>query len=65
MVPVAVPVQVAQEVANRVVQAGVRGNLNFAPTRLKVPPGVEVTNVNLVIELEALSFALTGWSRKA
>lgn len=64
LVILAVPVSAAQEVASRAVQAGVRGILNFAPTRLRVPPEVPVTNVNLVIELEALSFALTPWSGK-
>lgn len=59
LVIIAVPVSAAQEIAGRAVQAGVRGVLNFAPTRLRVPSSVPVTNVNLVIELEALSFALT------
>ncbi len=61
----AVPVKAAQDVASRAVGAGVCGILNFAPTRLRVPPHVPVTNVNLVIELEALSFALTRRSREA
>jgi redox-sensing transcriptional repressor len=63
LVILAVPVSAAQELADRAVQAGVRGILNFAPTRLRVPAGVPVTNVNLVIELEALSFALTRGSK--
>jgi redox-sensing transcriptional repressor len=41
------------------VEAGVRGILNFAPIRLNVPPRVPVEDVNLVMELEALSFALS------
>jgi redox-sensing transcriptional repressor len=40
-------------------KAGVRGILNFAPTKLKVPSGVAVKDVNMVMELEALSFALS------
>ena len=44
--------------AGRAVDAGVRGILNFAPIRLNVPPRVPVEDVNLVMELEALSFAL-------
>lgn len=65
LVVLAVPVAAAQEIAGRAVQAGVRGILNFAPTRLRVPANIPVTNVNLVIELEALSFALTRRSREA
>ena len=40
-------------------EAGVRGILNFAPTKLKVRAGVAVKDVNMVMELEALSFALS------
>lgn len=54
----AVPVDAVHAVAARVVAAGVRGILNFAPAQLRVPPGVILKDVNLVMELEALSFAL-------
>ena len=47
------------DVVDRAVRAGVRGVLNFAPARLHVPDGVELKNVNIVMELEALSFALS------
>lgn len=56
---VAVPAAAAQEVVDRVVRAGVRGILNFAPVQLRVPEGVALKHVNLVMELEALSFALS------
>jgi len=59
LVILAVPAQAAQEIASRAVQAGVKGILNFAPIRLKVPPSVPVEDVNLVMQLEALSFAIT------
>lgn len=55
-----VPAAAAQEVVDRAVAAGIRGVLNFAPTQLKVPDGVFVQNVNMVMELEALSFDLTS-----
>ena len=61
----AVPVDAAQGLADRAVKAGIRGILNFAPTRLRVPKEVPVNNVNLVIELEALSFSLTNQDRGA
>lgn len=60
IVILAVPAPAAQDIADRVVQAGVRGVLNFAPVRLRTPPGVFVHNVNMVMELEALSFDLTN-----
>ena len=55
----AVPGDAAQAIAERAVAAGARGILNFAPTQLRVSEDVPVTNVNLVMEMEALSFALT------
>ncbi|MDO8666113.1 MAG: redox-sensing transcriptional repressor Rex [Gemmatimonadales bacterium] len=53
------PAAAAQGVADRLVRAGVRALLNFAPVTLAVPHEVTVTNVNMALELEALSFALT------
>ncbi len=57
-----VPASAAQEVADRAVTAGIRGILNFAPAQLHVPAGVFVQDVNMVMELEALSFDLTHGS---
>ena len=51
-----VPVSVAQGVAERLVTAGVRYILNFAPTTLHVGAKVTVRYVDLSIELQALSF---------
>jgi redox-sensing transcriptional repressor len=56
----AVPAQVAQSVADRVVSAGIKGILNFAPVQLQVPDDVTVRGVNMAMELEALSFSLTN-----
>lgn len=55
----AVPASAAQELAERAVSAGVKGLLNFAPIRLRVPKEIHVEDVSLVMELEALSFAIT------
>jgi redox-sensing transcriptional repressor len=57
-----VPASAAQEIADRAVAAGIRGILNFAPVQLHVPAGVFVQDVNMVMELEALSFDLTNRS---
>ena len=59
IVIVAVPSEAVAEVMDRVTGAGVRGILNFAPAPLRVPEGVTVKDVNMVMELEALSFALS------
>ena len=40
--------------------SGVRAVLNFAPAPLHVPDAVALKNVNLALELEALSFALAS-----
>lgn len=65
LIVLAVPAEAAQQVASRAVQAGVKGILNFAPIRLDVPPRVPVEDVNVVMELEALSFAITQAERDA
>ncbi len=59
MAILAVPAAAAQDVAERAVKGGAKGLLNFAPVRLRVPPDIAVTNVNLVLEMEGLSFAIT------
>ena len=59
MVILAIPVEAVPSVMEHVEKAGIRGILNFAPTKLKVPLGVAVKDVNMVMELEALSFALS------
>jgi redox-sensing transcriptional repressor len=51
-----VPAAAAQEVANQLVAAGIVGIMNFAPIPLSVPEEVMVSNVNLAIELENLSY---------
>jgi redox-sensing transcriptional repressor len=50
------PAEVAQSVCDRLVSAGVRSILNFAPVALTVPPGVDVRKVDLSVELQVLAF---------
>ena len=52
----AVPADAAQDVADQLVAAGIRGILNFAPTSLSVPPEVGQSSVDLAVQLEQLSF---------
>jgi redox-sensing transcriptional repressor len=60
IVVLTVPGDEAQKVVDRVVKAGVKAILNFAPTQLQAPPDVAVKTVNMAMELEGLSFALTN-----
>jgi redox-sensing transcriptional repressor len=53
---IATPAEGAQQVCDRLVAAGVRSILNFAPTVLQVPDGVDVRRVDLSNELQILSF---------
>ena len=53
---IATPAHVAQDVADRLVAAGVTSILNFAPAVLNVPDGVSLRKVDLSIELQILSF---------
>ena len=60
IVVLTVPAEEAQSLVDRVVQSGVKAILNFAPTQLHAPPDVSVKTVNMAMELEGLSFALTN-----
>jgi redox-sensing transcriptional repressor len=53
---IATPPAVAQDVADRLVAAGVRAILNFAPTVISVPDEVALRKVDLSLELQVLSF---------
>lgn len=56
MAILAVPASAAQALTDDLVAAGVRSILNFAPTRLAVPPDVRVRQVDLSTELQILSY---------
>jgi len=56
----AIPSDDAQGVVDRLVGAGIRAILNFAPAQIAVPPHVSLKSVNMAMELEGLSFALTN-----
>jgi redox-sensing transcriptional repressor len=50
------PAAAAQEVADRMAEAGVRSILNFAPAVITVPDSVSLRKVDLSIELQILAF---------
>lgn len=57
---VATPAENTAAVVKQVVRAGIKAILNFAPVQLAVPADVTVRNVNMAMELEGLSFALSN-----
>ncbi len=54
----AVPASAAQDVAERLVQAGVRAILNYAPTSLNVPKGVHVQHIDPATHLQRMTYYL-------
>ncbi|HSR21277.1 MAG TPA: redox-sensing transcriptional repressor Rex [Anaerolineales bacterium] len=54
----AVPARAAQEVADKLAQAGVRAILNYAPTILSVPDGVHVQHIDPSTHLQRMTFYL-------
>jgi redox-sensing transcriptional repressor len=57
---IAIPGEGAQDVLDRIVRTGIKAVLNFAPVQLHAPADVTVKAVNMAMELEGLSFALSN-----
>lgn len=53
---ITVPAEVAQQVADNLIDLGITAILNFAPTKLNVPGHVHVHNADLTIELQSLIY---------
>jgi redox-sensing transcriptional repressor len=53
---VAVPAERAQQVADALVAAGIKGILNFAPIMLRLPANISLVAVDLAVQLEQLAF---------
>jgi redox-sensing transcriptional repressor len=53
---IAVPADAGQSLADRLVAAGIRGLLNFAPVSINVPGEIALNAVDLAVQLEQLSF---------
>jgi redox-sensing transcriptional repressor len=56
---IAVPAEAAQEVADALVAAGVKGILNFAPAKINVPRKVKLITIDIAVELARLPFYIT------
>ena len=55
---IAVPANYAQEITDRLVAVGVRSILSYAPIHLNVPPGVEISYSDPVIQLQRMTYYL-------
>lgn len=56
---ISVPTDVAQDTTDRLVSAGVKALLNYAPIHLKVPEGVQVSYSDPVVQLQRMTYYLT------
>lgn len=54
----AIPAKGAQQILNRLVDKGIKGIWNFAPTDLNHPDSVTIVNVHLSDSLQVLSFKM-------
>ncbi|MBT2644778.1 redox-sensing transcriptional repressor Rex [Bacillus sp. ISL-41] len=53
-----VPSAVAQPITDRLVQANIKGILNFTPARLNVPASIRIHHIDLAVELQSLIYFL-------
>jgi redox-sensing transcriptional repressor len=58
MAVIAVPAFAAQEVRNKLIEAGVRAILNYAPITLTVPEGIQVQYIDPVVHLQRMTYYL-------
>jgi redox-sensing transcriptional repressor len=57
-----VPAPVAQNITDKLVNANVKGILNFTPARLNVPSSIRVHHIDLAVELQSLIYFLKHYS---
>ncbi len=61
---IAVPASCAQDVCDRMVAAGIRGILSFAPVHLSAPPNVVVRHEDFAVSLAMLAASVEEQSQK-
>ncbi len=59
-----VPPESAQENADKLVEAGIKGIMNFTPISLDVPKGVQIQNVDLTNEMQTLIYFLLNYNEE-
>ena len=60
---IATPASVAQQVADQLIEAGVKSILNYAPITLRVPEGVHVQYIDPVVHLQRMTYYLSDTSQ--
>jgi redox-sensing transcriptional repressor len=60
-----VPAPAAQSITDKLVNANVKGILNFTPARLNVPSSIRVHHIDLAVELQSLIYFLKHYSTDA
>jgi len=55
---ITVPASAAQDIADRLVRAGIKAILNFSPRYLNIPENIKVKTVDIAVELESLAYYL-------
>lgn len=53
-----IPASEAQEMANRLINKGIKGILNFTPARLTIPNNVRIHHIDLSVELQSFVYFL-------
>ena len=56
---ITVPARNAQEIAERIVACGIKAILNYAPTTLILPEGIQVQNVDPILYLQKMTYYLS------
>jgi redox-sensing transcriptional repressor len=56
---IAIPEQAAQNVADALVRAGIKGILNFSPRRITVPKKIKVITIDIATDLARLPYYIT------
>ena len=56
---IATPAVHAQATARRLIDAGIKAILNFAPLQIQMPEGFIVENVDFTVKLDNLAYHLT------
>lgn len=57
-----IPAEEADTMANRLVELGIKGILNFTPARITVPSNIRVHHIDLAVELQSLVYFLKHYS---
>ncbi len=53
-----VPAPVAQSITDQLIEANIKGILNFTPARLNVPSSIRIHHIDLAVELQSLIYFL-------